>query len=244
VPAGLVGAWSFNESAGSIAGDSSGQNNNGDISGATHAAGKYGQGLTFDGTNDMVSVPATPSLNLTKAVTLEAWVKPDTLGTKWRTIAVKEQSTQLAYALYANNGRDQVSGNVFTTRDNGLAGPRLAVGAWTHLAATWDGTTAKVYVDGKLIRSAALGGTMASSSKPLRFGGNTIWPEWFKGQLDEIRIYNRALSAAEVQSDLRAPIGTSALSRSGVAAKRVSSTARRGAAGKTKGKSAHTARRL
>jgi Concanavalin A-like lectin/glucanases superfamily len=169
----------------------------------------------------MVSVPSSSSLNLKRAATLEAWVKPSALGSTWRTIVVKEQSDQLAYALYAGNGSGYVSGNLFTGRDNALATPtKLATGRWTHLAVTWDGRTVVLYIDGKAVVTAPLSGTMPASSRPLRFGGNTVWPEWFKGQLDEIRIYNRALTAAEVKSDLGTPIAddaTAATTRSGLA---------------------------
>jgi hypothetical protein len=144
-------------------------------------------------------------------MTLEAWVKPSALGTTWRTVVIKEQSTQLSYALYANNGRGRPSGHVYTDKDNQLAAPAaLAVNQWSHVASTWDGTTTRLYVNGSLVASAPLSGTMRTSGNPLRIGGNMVWNEWFKGALDEVRVYNRALSAAEVAQDRDTPIGTSA----------------------------------
>jgi hypothetical protein len=149
----------------------------------------------------MVTVADSASLDLTKAMTLEAWVKPTTVGTSWRTVVVKEQPSQLAYALYAHNG-NAPSGHVFTTRDVSVPGSSaVPLNTWTHLATTWDGQTARLFVNGTQVASTAVSGTMKTSNNPLRFGGNTVWPEWFKGSLDEIRIYNRALSAQEIQAD-------------------------------------------
>jgi hypothetical protein len=175
--------------------------------------GKYGMGLSFNGTNSMVSVADAPSLDLTNALTIEAWVKPSTLGSVWRTVAIKEQSDQLSYALYANNGKGRSSSHEYTDKDNQLASPAsLPLDTWSHLATTWDGTTTRLYVNGREVASAPLTGTIRTSANALRFGGNQVWNEWFKGSLDEIRIYNRALSPAEIVQDRDAAVSASALS--------------------------------
>ena len=92
---------------------------------------------------------------------------------------------------------------MFTTADIGAA---RAAGAaaerrWSHLAMTWDGLTIRVYVNGAQVSSSALAGTALTSDGPLRIGGNGVWPEWFNGLIDEVRVYNRALSAAEIATD-------------------------------------------
>jgi hypothetical protein len=198
----LVGAWSFDESSGTTAFDSSGNSNNGAISGATRVPGKFGNALQFDGVNDMVSVADANSLDLTSGMTLEAWIKPSALGTMWRTVAIKEQTKQLAYALYAGNGKGKPSGHVFTTRDTAVAGTgRVTPNTWTHIAATYDGKLLRLYKNGVEIAEAALATGAVQSNRPLRFGGNSVWNEWFKGAIDEMRIYNRALSPAELQTD-------------------------------------------
>jgi hypothetical protein len=97
---------------------------------------------------------------------------------------------------------------VFTTGDMMVRGPSvLAANAWSHLAMTWDGTTERLYVNGTQVATNALGGDAVTSTGALRFGGNTVWGEWFAGAIDEVRIYNRALSAAEIVSDRDTPIG-------------------------------------
>ena len=66
---------------------------------------------------------------------------------------------------------------------------------------TWDGRTVRMYVNGRRVSSHALGGRAVASGGPLRIGGNAIWPEFFKGDLDEVRVYDRALSAGEIARD-------------------------------------------
>ena len=74
---------------------------------------------------------------------------------------------------------------------------------------TWDGTTQRLWLNGTQVASRAVSGTLPNSTGALRFGGNNVWSEWFAGRLDEIRVYDRALTQAELQSDMtRAVSGT------------------------------------
>jgi Concanavalin A-like lectin/glucanases superfamily len=208
---GLVGAWGFDEANGATATDVSGAGNNGTLSGATRVAGRFGGGLSFDGSNDWVTVPDAASLDLTTGITTEAWVRPTALGTTWRTVVIKEQPAQLSYALYANTSTTRPSAHVFTSSDVGLRGPAaLPLNTWSHLASTWDGLTLRLYVNGTQVASSPLAGTAVTSNSPLRIGGTVVWPEWFNGVIDDVRVYNRALSAAEIASDRNTPVGGAA----------------------------------
>ena len=64
----------------------------------------------------------------------------------------------------------------------------------------------RLYVNGTLVSTTAAAGSLASSSSPLRIGGNSVWGEYFSGLIDEVRLYNRALSAAEIAQDMTTPI--------------------------------------
>ena len=177
------------------------ESNTGAISGATWTTGgKNGGALSFDGTNDLVSVADSASLDLTTGMTIEAWVKPAKLGSLWRTVVVKEQPNQLSYALYAHTTQTGPSGHAFVGGGDrsAMVPSRVPVNVWTHLAVTYDGSTITTFVNGAFAASKAVSGPIAVSNRPLQLGGNYVWSEWFSGLLDDVRIYKRALSGNEV----------------------------------------------
>ncbi len=212
-PAGLVLALGFNEAAGTAAIDASPSRTNGTLSGATRVAGRAGAGgaLSFDGDNDWVTVADAASLDMTTALTLEAWVNPRVLG-GWRSVLMKERVGGLAYSLYADNGVDGAhpAGTMFfgALPDRSVRGTSpLAVGAWTHLAVTYDGTTMRLYVNGAQAATLPQTGSLTATARPFRIGGNGVWSdEFFDGLIDDVRVYNRALSAAEIEADMNTPI--------------------------------------
>jgi concanavalin A-like lectin/glucanase superfamily protein len=211
-PIGLVGAWSFDEGSGRTVVDSSGKRNDGTVAGATRVPGRFGGALQFDGVDDMVTVADAASLDLTTGMTLEAWIKPTAIGRMWRTVAIKEQKSHLAYALYANNGQGKPSGHVYAGGDKAVAGPSgVRTGEWSHVAMTWDQNTLRLFVNGTQVASASLKKAAVVSSQPLRFGGNRVWDEWFKGAIDEVRIYNRALTTAELAGDRMTAVGATGI---------------------------------
>lgn len=201
--AGLVAAYSFNEGAGTAIADASGSSNSGTVSGASWTGqGVYGSALSFDGSNDLVTVSDAGSLDLTTGMTLEAWVYPTALS-GWRTVILKETSGNLSYALYAHDDAPQPAAYIGGTSVSGSGA--LPLNTWTHLATTYDGGTFRLYVNGVQAGSGSAG-TISPSNAALRIGGNNVWGEWFQGRLDEIRIYNRALTSGEIQTDMNTPI--------------------------------------
>jgi hypothetical protein len=206
--AGLVGAYSFDAGAGISAADTSGRGNNGTISGATwNPAGRFGSALSFDAANELVTIPDSDSLDLTTGMTIEAWVNPSALGSTWRTVVLKEQPGNLSYALYAGTDSGLPSGHVFIGSDLDTRGPTvLPLNTWTHLATTFDGANLRLYVDGTQVSIRPISGSIVTSAGALRLGGNTVWAEWFDGLIDEVRIYDRALSAVEIQVDMNQPL--------------------------------------
>jgi Concanavalin A-like lectin/glucanases superfamily/Domain of unknown function (DUF1929)/Bacterial Ig domain/IPT/TIG domain/Kelch motif len=207
----LIGAYAFNEGSGATVADSSGNGNNGTVSNTTWStAGKFGSALSFNGSSSWVTVNDANNLDLTTGMTLEAWVNPAALGTIWRTTIMKEQSGGLVYSLYANTDTSRPSGHVFVGSEQDTRGTTaLALNSWTHLAVTYDGATLRLYINGTEVSSKPLSGSIHTSTGVLRIGGNSIWGEYFSGLIDEIRIYNRALTTAEIQNDMNAPIGVS-----------------------------------
>ncbi len=193
---GLVAAYGFDAGSGSSAADSSGKGNVGSISGAVWSgAGRFGSALSFDGVNDWVTVPDASTLDLTTGMTLEAWVRPSALG-GWRTVVFKERPGGVVYGLFADQAGSRPLGQVFIGSERNAVGTAaLPLNAWTHLATTYDGSWLRLYVNGSLASSLAVSGAMAASTGVLHLGGNSVWGEWFAGLIDEVRIYDRALSA-------------------------------------------------
>jgi hypothetical protein len=207
---GLIAAYGFEENTGTTTGDQTGLGHTGTISGAVRStSGKFGRALSFDGVNDWVTVADKDDLDLTIGMTLEAWAYPTTANNGWRTVLLKEQVGALAYSLFsssAGGGRPQAV--IFTAGEQvAKATAKLGANAWTHLTATYDGSALRLYVNGSLAGTTLTTGSIAAGSGPLRFGGNSIWSEWFKGRIDEIRVYNRALSHAEIQTDMNRAVG-------------------------------------
>jgi fibronectin type 3 domain-containing protein len=202
IPTGLVGAYGFDEGSGTTTADQSGNGNTGTLSSTLWSTtGKFGNALSFAG-GARVNVADSTSLHLSSGMTMEAWIKPVTLG-DWNTVVFKERPGFYAAALYANTDTNKPSGNVFTTADHDLRGTsQVPLNTWTHLAATYNGSTLALFVNGTQVSSVAATGAIASSTSPLRIGSNTIWGEAFNGLIDEVRIYNKALTASEIQGDM------------------------------------------
>ena len=185
----------------------------GTVSGAVRVPGLRGTALSFDGVNDSVTIPDAAALDLTTGMTMAAWVN---MGARdgWETIILKENVDTYSYALYAQDGgtvqggSPEPSGNVsLAGRTETLLGnAAIASGAWVHLATTYDGTTQRVFVNGVEVSNAAVTGTIDVGAGALRIGGNDVWAgEYFQGLIDEVRIFNRALTAAEIAAVRNAP---------------------------------------
>jgi hypothetical protein len=207
---GLVAAYGFNAGSGTAASDSSGNNNNGTLTGATWTtSGRFGSALVFNGTNNLVTIADANSLDLTTGMTLEAWVYPTVQPTGWRTIIAKERSGGIAFYLHAGStstNRPATGAYIANAERQLFGGTRLTANTWTHLAATYDGAMQRLYINGVQVASRAQTGSIATSTNALRIGGNTVWGEYFQGRIDEVRVYNRALSAAEIQTDMNTAV--------------------------------------
>jgi hypothetical protein len=199
---GLIAAYGFEETSGSTVTDVV-RDHDGTISGASRTtAGRFGRALTFDGSNDRVTVPHASDLNLTAGLTVEAWVRPSSLSS-WRAVAVKERSSSLSYALYANSSGSRPTARLFTTSDLATSGTaQLGLSTWSHLTMTWSGSTLRLYVNGTQVSSRTVSGSLATGTSPLRIGGRIGASEWFNGRIDELRVYRRALSATEITADM------------------------------------------
>ena len=189
--------------------DATGNGHAGAVSGASWTtAGRNGNALSFDGVNDWVTVADANDLDLTTGMTIEAWVYPTTANSAWRTVLAKELGGDLAYAMQANSTAGRPYGLITTSGEQLAQGSApIPANAWSHMTTTYDGTTLRLYVNGALVGTKATSGPIATTNLPLHIGGNAGHGEWFQGRLDDIRIYNRPLTAAEIQTDMNTAVG-------------------------------------
>ena len=110
----------------------------------------------------------------------------------------------MVYALYGDQGGARPLGQVYIGAERNATGTSsLPLNAWTHLSATYDGAVVRLYVNGVAAGTLSIAGSLTASNRgPLQIGGNNVWGEWFQGQIDDVRIYNRALTASELQADM------------------------------------------
>lgn len=203
---GLKAAYAFDEGSGTTTVDRSGFNNTGTLVGATWTTqGRFGKALQFNGTSALVTAPDSPSLHLTSAMTLECWVFPTAVPLKWSDLIMKANDD---YYLEATSpmGRLPAMSSSFTSPLYGTTA--LTVNTWSHLAATYDGAMMKLYLNGVVVSSRAQTGTVPATGGPLSFGGDAQFGQYFAGRIDEVRIYDHALSATEIQSDMMTPVPT------------------------------------
>jgi hypothetical protein len=195
---GLLGYWkmdeaSWNGTTGEVK-DASGKTNNGTaVNGALISTGKYGNGGSFDGINDGISVgtvsPAT-------AVTFSSWLYINSTNPYNGTIFANWGAGGNAYYIGTLPGTPSTI-QVFFNNAWIYDVTNVSVNSWVHLVVTNDGTTAATYIDGVLVKSQAA--TLITSTGVTGIGydvGRTGYP--FNGKIDEARIYNRALSRDEV----------------------------------------------
>lgn len=164
------------------------------------------QTLSFDGQNDVATIAHRTSLSSSTQITLEAWIKPRTLA------ATNNQDRVLSkgnnYELTVSTGD---TGCAAGTRghvqwratigglDARICGGQLSLGTWHHIAASYDGSSFSLYVDGARVASMARSGAMSINSTALTFGNKSALDRPFDGELDEVRIWRRALSQSELQ---------------------------------------------
>lgn len=203
---GLVGHWTFNEGTSTLAKDSSNFGNNGTlVSGVSWVNGKRGKAASFDGSSGYVRVPDSNSLDV-DSFTISAWVRHTSNTFKtWEPIVAKGDVTYRlllcgSVGIYCTGG----SLNAFTAAINvgelnvsSSVVPEL--NRWYHVVATYDRSNLILYVDGALVNSTPVTAAVTSNSTDLWIGNNTDVPtKFWTGNIDDVRIYNRALTATEI----------------------------------------------
>ena len=205
---GLVGFWTFNEGFGTAALDSSGKGNNGNIiNGPSWTDGKKSNALSFNGVSNYLEIPDNPSIDPSSSITVMAWVKSSasTYNVPWSIV-----SKYYAYILGSDGGWSSSTRNmcfiIYTASgwQYGSCYSPSDITQWHHFAGTYDSATGekKLYADGVLQSTTTPGGTIAPDSGPLDIGQRECCPgQVFNGLIDEVKIFNRALTATEVLAE-------------------------------------------
>ena len=194
---GLVGRWDLDEGEGLVARDKGRSRSTGRIHGAKWVKQGKGHALEFDGEDDYVDCGARKRLDLTRALTVSAWVFPTATPSGETAICGKSQAT---YALtHYRNGHAYF---YISAGSNGVHAP-IEAAAWQHVAGAFDGATLKLYVNGAPAASHASNVQTVSSGERFTIGRIRSIKEYgdvapFRGRIGAVRLYNRALTAEEV----------------------------------------------
>jgi len=199
---GLVGYWKFSEGNGTLARDISGNENNGTlINGPTWVAGKYGSGLQFDGMNDYVYILDVDILDLgTSNFTIGFWMNPLSWGDgKSRGIVSKKTNdASNGYVIY-NDGSQPNKLNIrINNQNNFFSLSDVDIGVWQHWVFVRNGSMGKWYKNGMLDKTGTVSLDSPASTESLQIGHSQTWNGYFNGTIDEVKIYNRSLSADEI----------------------------------------------
>ncbi len=195
-PSGLFGWWPAEGDAKDVAGTNNGML----VNGVNFTNGMVGQAFSLDGASSYVSIPDAPSFHgLTSNITIEAWIKVNQFPSgDWTAIVTKGDSS---WRLHRHGSTSVISFSIGGLSSADLAGNRnVNDGQWHHVAGVYNHTNLFLYVDGALDASAPATGTIAQNSYPVCIGENAEHPgRIWNGLIDEVSIYNRALTAAEIQ---------------------------------------------
>ena len=193
---GLIGYWPLDDGFGTTAIDASPVATDGSlVNGPVWTTGAVNGALDFDGVDDAISFPSQPLLTTVQDVTIAAWIRHSPTN-QWRSIVDARDSTADGYDLYLNP-----TGRPFLRYNNDtLVGPDVvADGNWHHIVGTVDANGLRLYVDGLLVASGSSVVQPVNVSNHLRIGENYAYGNsFFAGSLDEVRIYQRALDAADI----------------------------------------------
>ncbi|MHC4113481.1 MAG: LamG-like jellyroll fold domain-containing protein, partial [Planctomycetota bacterium] len=195
---GLVAHWKFDDGTGSAAIDSVGSNNGTLYGDAAWTTGRIDGALSFDGNGDYVEV--TPLTVLAgDSFTVQAWIRMGESAGPWNAIMTQHDSGSNGCYFYVTNNTPTFYIYVSPSFAQVISPETLIAEQWYNVAATNDGSNLKLYVDGLLkdtISSVGFTGTMGGSF----IGHEPITPVHYNGLIDDVRIYNRAVSESEFQN--------------------------------------------
>ncbi|MBK7319521.1 LamG-like jellyroll fold domain-containing protein [Candidatus Villigracilis affinis] len=208
----LVGCWPMEEGSGTSIIDGSAYFNDGaTVNGAAWVTGHTGLALDLNGTSQYVAIPDDPTLDLTNQLTISLWIRPEQQATQdLIKKAINGGTNGYEVALATNQPSSPAPSKVFVRFNQVTSGDTYRVNSitdypfdgttWMHVAATYDGATIKLYINGVLESSLPASFTVAANNLPLTIGAQSNNSRYFMGGMDEVRVYNRSLTVDEIQA--------------------------------------------
>ncbi|HGJ64508.1 TPA: LamG domain-containing protein [bacterium] len=197
---GLIGYWKFDEGKGDVAGDSSGNKNDGKIiRNPEWVDGKFGKALKFDGgQRNKVEIPHSDSFaEIKNAVTIEAWINPANFNV-WTSFGVKGDIT---YGMFINPSAyvrmHYSGGSTLDTPANSIK-----ANEWTHVVGTYDGKAVRIYLNGEMKAELATNVAIPANTASFVIGGTQESRDWFTGMVDEVKLYSRGLTEEEIKKSM------------------------------------------
>jgi len=200
----LVGEWKFDENSGTIAHDTSGNNNDGAIHGAIWTSGVNGSALSFDGASNYVDVPNSNSLDVTNAITIEFWLKAYSYPSNANRLIYKDFSagaSSWSQVILYGDPAVGVGKLVFRPNNDGKSissgANAISLNSWYFITATYDSANSdtRLYLNGQLIaQDNSITGTIPIGTDSLKIGKAGHVTQYFNGLIDEVRIYNTSIT--------------------------------------------------
>jgi len=199
----LISHWKLDENSGTDAFDSS-DGNDGVVNGASWTTGVVNSSLLFDGADDFVFIENSENLNFVGNFTAMAWVKwsidPET-GDNWANILNKGEDSQWQIQHSYDNSKFEFALNTDNTRGWVYSSTEVKMDVWYHVAGVYDGSEIRIYVNGTYENQEDLTGNVYVTDYPVNIGRRSVYNDrYFSGVIDEVYLYNRTLSAEELQN--------------------------------------------
>lgn len=212
-----IARWRLDETSGTAVADSAGYALNGTMQGTLNGgtdsvAGQNGTALNFNGTSDYINIPHNAVMNVPNRLTVAAWVRSTAITGDNHRIVSKWGPSGNMFNLqynafdYGSDGQSRQAGfevrvgttNYLVDADNNVA--RMGDGQWHHLVGVYDGSTISIYTDGVLRNSTAVSGALTNYNTNINIGRDANNYGFFPGDIDDVKYFNRSLSADEVRS--------------------------------------------
>ncbi|MBN1805768.1 MAG: hypothetical protein JW837_10990 [Sedimentisphaerales bacterium] len=197
---GLIGWWMLDEGTGTSVADSSGAEHDGFFVDSTPewVPGMYGKALEFDG-SDRVEIPDHQDFHFTDSMSVALWMKPQAEQTNSAKLFIKQKTGQYPYSLQYDDSAQGLFATINTSTrfDTGPHIPNFP-GQWAHLCFTFDGSILILYKDGEEVAGVNTTGRIQQNNLSLSIGSRLDYDQNYNGIIDDVRLFNRALTPEEI----------------------------------------------